>query len=159
MILHKPAPFLLETSKMWSRHGVWCVPPKADVNERTPNFHWIYWYWLTSRLLQMNYCCTHQTTTIKWRFFGLKISPNCPTGRAKTIDYQSCTLLSCRNLTLWSNIETTSKLWDLNYEAESPKKAGFLYYLDAPKLISCKEKGGGDAENKITWKGKGDTPR
>ena len=52
-------------------------------------------------------------------------------------------------------MESTSKLWDLNYEAESPEKADFLYYQDAPKTISCKEKGEGDAENQITWKGKG----
>ena len=57
-----------------------------------------------------------------------------------TVNYQSCTLLSCRNLTLWSNIETTSKLWDLNYKAESLEKAGFLYYLDAPKLTLARKR-------------------
>ena len=46
-------------------------------------------------------------------------------------------------------METTSKLWDLNYEVESPEKAGLLYYQDAPKTNSCKEKGEGDAENKF----------
>ena len=45
-------------------------------------------------------------------------------------------------------MESTSKLSDLNYKAESPEKAGFLYYPDVPKLISCKEKGG-DAEKKL----------
>ena len=37
-------------------------------------------------------------------------------------------------------METTSKLWDLNYEAESPEKAGFLYYQDAPKLTLARKR-------------------
>jgi hypothetical protein len=51
-------------------------------------------------------------------------------------------------------METTSKLWDLNYEVESLEKAGFLYYQDAPKTNSCKGKGEGDAETNYL-KGKG----
>ena len=46
-------------------------------------------------------------------------------------------------------METTSKLWDLNYEAESLEKVSFLYYPDAPNTNTCKEKGEGDAENKL----------
>ena len=46
-------------------------------------------------------------------------------------------------------METTSKLWDLNYEAESLEKVDFRYYLDAPNTNSCKEKGAGDEERKI----------
>ncbi len=49
-------------------------------------------------------------------------------------------------------METTSKLWDLNYEAESLEKADFLYYQDAPKTISYKEKGEGNAKNQIYLK-------
>ena len=37
-------------------------------------------------------------------------------------------------------METTSKLWDLNYEVESPEKAGFLYYQDAPKLTLARKR-------------------
>lgn len=43
---------------------------------------------------------------------------------------KSCTLVQSffyLRITLW-NMETTSKLWDLNYEVESPEKANFLYY-------------------------------
>ena len=70
---------------------------------------------------------------------------------------QGCNLLSRKfapllkaslTATSW-NMETTSKLWDLNYEAESPEKASFLYYPDAPNTNTCKEKGEGDAENKL----------
>ena len=37
-------------------------------------------------------------------------------------------------------MESTSKLWDLNYKAESPEKANFLYYPDAPKLTLARKR-------------------
>ena len=46
---------------------------------------------------------------------------------------KDCTLVQSfyLRIALW-NMETTSKLWDLNYEAESLEKVDFLYYQDAP---------------------------
>ena len=47
-------------------------------------------------------------------------------------------------------METTSKLWDLNYEVESLEKADFLYYSGAPNY-SWRGKGEGVHKIKSTY--------
>ena len=56
-------------------------------------------------------------------------------------------------------METTSKLWDLNYEVESPKKVNFLYYKDAPNYFERKREKE-RKERKYTYSNlRGDAPK
>ena len=66
----------------------------------------------------------------------------------KTIVTKFCTLVQSFYLrtTLW-NMETTSKLWELNYKVKSLEKVSFLCYQDAPNY-SWEEKGEGDVRKK-----------
>ena len=56
-------------------------------------------------------------------------------------------------------MESTSKLWDLNYEVESPEKAGFLYYQDAPNLTLARKREKEMQKTKLLERERGDTPR
>ena len=62
-------------------------------------------------------------------------------GLNEPIATKVCTLFQslCIRTNFW-NMETTSKLWDLNFEVESLEKANFLYYPGAPNYC---------------WRGKG----
>ena len=93
-----------------------------------------------SSVLILKYSFWHQQT--------LNLLIWVPPGMPKTVVTKVCTHVQIFYLrtTLW-NMETTSKLWDLNCEVESLKKVGFLCYQDAPNY-SWEKKGEGDARNK-----------
>ena len=86
----------------------------------------------------------------RWRFWNsFESLILVPPGMPKTVVTKVCTLVQslCIRTTLW-NMETTSKLWDLNCEVESPEKVGFLYYPGAPNY-SWRGKGRRSAQKQI----------
>ena len=54
-------------------------------------------------------------------------------------------------------METTSKLWDFNYEVESLEKANFLYNQGAPKIL-LQEKREKDFRKVNAKRERGDAP-
>ena len=101
-------------------------------------------YWEKHYLLSINFKLFSFDTIGLWNLLNIV-----PLGVPKNLVTKVCTLVQSIYLrtTLW-NMETTSKMWDLNYEVESLEKVGFLCYLDAPNY-TWGVRGEGDTRNKI----------
>lgn len=57
-----------------------------------------------------------------------------PPGVPKTLVTKVCTLAESFSISNLVKHGNNLQMWDFDFEIEPPKKAGFLYYQDAPKL-------------------------